>query len=68
MSVDRLLVVKCDNCGAHIVTDEFGDRIDARHYARQVGMRTKRVENGSMWDFCKKCYKREYPNEPNAQE
>ena len=56
MSVKKLMVVQCDDCKYAIISSDcFENKIDARRQARELGMTTKVMPNGSRADFCKKC-------------
>ena len=54
-SVYRL---SCTRCGSNYPEQDENLR-DLRRYAKQNGWVYKKVENGSMWDFCPRCQQRE---------
>lgn len=61
MSVRRLFYLACTNCNnqfTHIDGDHYGETAgEVRMLARENGWLYKKVKNGSMWDFCPRCWR-----------
>lgn len=54
MSIHSYHYVRCTNCGKQ--SEEAGEtKREALTHAKLDGFVRRRVENGSMWDFCSTC-------------
>lgn len=65
MSAERNYDLTCDSCRNQFYDETEGYFPTAesariiRQHAKECGWTRKRVENGSLWDFCPKCQKEE---------
>ena len=56
MTICTIYTVNCQGCGAWAGQEDT--KRDALTVARRLGFKRVRVKNGSMWDFCPKCYEK----------
>jgi len=54
MTISATFSVHCTSCGSWAGEEE--SKRGALKEAKRQGFRRVKVENGSYWDFCPKCY------------
>ena len=54
MTISAIYTVHCQGCGAWAGQEDSAR--EALTEAKRLGFKRIRVRNGSMWDFCAKCY------------